>query len=329
MAGVRDDAISGIRSLERNRETFKEGAPAQSGHRLCNRPNGASSREGRPPVTDASRHAVSAGQTSAKILQTLFKSNVEIHSCSGLHAKLVVLDDIAIASSGNLSSNSIDRRLIGAGIITDHPTTVSSAIGFIEDLRKKTPALKLRQIRSLLAIPVTAQGFRPNSSNFKHRTSTSSQASVWLAHRYEFPLAEGDEAEAEAGREEAKKLLANSGADVEYVFYGLNDKLAKEVKDVDSIIWIARPNKDSNRSTYVYPHCPVRSIKIGTRYCFIYYKFGPKAKAQGIRWGDFKNLCVQVGLTRVTRNSERRLREKYSLVLQELWPKPVNRKKSC
>jgi phosphatidylserine/phosphatidylglycerophosphate/cardiolipin synthase-like enzyme len=137
-------------------------------------------REGDVPITDATHHAISSGQTKAKSLAALFENGVEIHSCPGLHAKVVVVDDIAIASSGNLSGNSIEGRLIEAGVVTDHPTTVSAAINFIERLREETPALSHRQIQSLLAIPVTAGAFIPRRSSTKRKTPMMRRPLVWL-----------------------------------------------------------------------------------------------------------------------------------------------------
>ena len=47
-------------------------------------------------VTDASKRAVRMGETSAKLLSTLFRKGVELYSCAGLHAKVLLLDGTAV-----------------------------------------------------------------------------------------------------------------------------------------------------------------------------------------------------------------------------------------
>lgn len=51
-------------------------------------------------VVDASRHAISSGETAAKLLRTLKMKGVHIYHCAGLHAKVLLLDDVAVISSG-------------------------------------------------------------------------------------------------------------------------------------------------------------------------------------------------------------------------------------
>lgn len=282
-------------------------------------------RPGDVLVTDATHNAISSGQTKAKSLATLFEKGVEIHSCPGLHAKLVVLDDIAIASSGNLSGNSLEGRLIEAGVITDHPTTVSAAINFIERLREETPALSRRQIQSLLKIPVTTKPFGQRRSSAKRKPLVTRRPSVWLANFYSMSqLKAEDEAEAEEGREEAKKLLSNPRSEASWVYYSLKAKFPQRVKPGDQIIWLSRPRSNSRRPVFAYRHSPVVSCKTGTRYRFIYYESSAKAEAQRMRWGAFKTLCVRIGLPfTVGRNTERTLQEEYSNVLNDLWQKSL------
>src|ERR1700687_5343277 len=63
-------------------------------------------RKGDILVMDASAHAISCGETDAKLLRTLHKKGVSLYHCVGLHAKVLVLDDVAVISSGNMSNSS-------------------------------------------------------------------------------------------------------------------------------------------------------------------------------------------------------------------------------
>jgi hypothetical protein len=86
-------------------------------------------------ITDASKHAIACGQTSARVLHELLDEGVLLYSRPGLHAKIAVLDGAVIASSANLSDASVNDGLVEAGVITTHPGTVAGALSFIEQLR--------------------------------------------------------------------------------------------------------------------------------------------------------------------------------------------------
>src|SRR5689334_15503438 len=63
-------------------------------------------------ITDASKHAIACGQTSAAILRELFKKGIQVYSRPGLHAKVAVLDGAVVASSANLSDSSVNDGLL-------------------------------------------------------------------------------------------------------------------------------------------------------------------------------------------------------------------------
>src|SRR4051812_21268253 len=63
-------------------------------------------RKGDTLVADASAYAVRNAETSAKLLRTLHKKGVRLYDCACLHAKVLLLDDVAVISSGNMSKSS-------------------------------------------------------------------------------------------------------------------------------------------------------------------------------------------------------------------------------
>jgi hypothetical protein len=60
-------------------------------------------REGDTLVVNASAHAIKNAETHAPLLQRLHKKGVQLYDCPDLHAKTLLLDGVAIISSGNMS----------------------------------------------------------------------------------------------------------------------------------------------------------------------------------------------------------------------------------
>ncbi|WP_395022669.1 hypothetical protein [Dongia sp.] len=57
-------------------------------------------------VVDASDHAIRQGLTRAKVLRRAFERGAELRSCSGLHAKVVVMGRTLVVGSMNSSGRS-------------------------------------------------------------------------------------------------------------------------------------------------------------------------------------------------------------------------------
>jgi hypothetical protein len=81
-------------------------------------------RKGDTLVVDASVLAIKNGETDAPLLRKLRKKRVQIYDCADLHAKILLLDDVAIVGSGNMSSSS-ENRMVEAALISDHGSVVA------------------------------------------------------------------------------------------------------------------------------------------------------------------------------------------------------------
>jgi phosphatidylserine/phosphatidylglycerophosphate/cardiolipin synthase-like enzyme len=92
-------------------------------------------------IADVSLAAVRAGQTNPYEVEEYLNRDVEVHSCSNLHAKVFVFDNRVIIGSPNVSENSKDN-LIETALLANDPATVTSARGFIFSLMGEhlTPA---------------------------------------------------------------------------------------------------------------------------------------------------------------------------------------------
>ena len=279
-------------------------------------------------VTDASNHAIASGQTSASLLRMLFERGVELFSHVGLHAKLIVLDNTVIVSSANLSGQSVNCRLVEAGIVTDHPGTVAGALSFIEQLKSLSRKLISKRIEILERIPVVRSGEPPPGASSKRRPKVASQSSSWIASIHELtkPMRHEDEAEANNGLRLATKMLADPKSDAAYVCYAKSSNFAKTVRLGDTVIFIWRNDPRSTEPEFVYRHSRVLFCDEGENRRWLYYEERADAEAQRLPWRKFKLLSRRTGIPySFGINTERRLPEEYSDGLHDLWGRSIGK----
>jgi phosphatidylserine/phosphatidylglycerophosphate/cardiolipin synthase-like enzyme len=122
-------------------------------------------RKGDVLVVDASARAIQNGETDAGLLRKLHNKGVHLYDCADLHAKILLLDDVAIIGSGNMSSSS-ENRMVEAALISDHGSVVAGVASLIEQLVKQSSELDRKQIAQLCTITVIRRGgwnaARPN-----------------------------------------------------------------------------------------------------------------------------------------------------------------------
>jgi hypothetical protein len=104
-------------------------------------------------VTDASDNAIACGETSARVLEAAIAAGAEIYTCGGLHAKVIVFDDVAVIGSANLSERS-ERDLVEAAWVTDDPTVVAEARSFVARLAAQSRRIDRALLQRILSIKV-------------------------------------------------------------------------------------------------------------------------------------------------------------------------------
>lgn len=87
-------------------------------------------RDGDELLVDLSIQAVKQGVTDPREIEALMKRGVHVYTRQELHAKLIVIDDIVIASSANVSKNA-RQYFDEAGILSTSPAVVKAARHFI------------------------------------------------------------------------------------------------------------------------------------------------------------------------------------------------------
>lgn len=91
-------------------------------------------------VVDAGDAAIAAGQTDTQVLRRAFQRGAELYSYEGLHAKVLVFDDVASVGSANMSQHSEDH-LTEACWVSDHEEMTELTNGFIDSLVRAAIAI--------------------------------------------------------------------------------------------------------------------------------------------------------------------------------------------
>jgi len=116
-------------------------------------------KEGDLLIVDASNQSIKSGQTSAPLLHKAFEHGAAIYSCPGLHAKVMLLDNVAVIGSANISRSS-QQFLIEAAYITDHPSAVAMTRALIQQLQDISTSVDASFIKRINSIEVNRSAFR-------------------------------------------------------------------------------------------------------------------------------------------------------------------------
>jgi hypothetical protein len=273
-------------------------------------------------ITDASKHAIASGQTSAHVLHELLDEGVLVYSRPGLHAKTAVLDGAVVASSANLSDNSVNDGLLEAGIITTHPGTVAGALSFIEQLRELSQKLTGSKVKQLEKIPVVKTGGGHGNTS-KRRPKISSDSASWLTGIYDLvtPFSENDQAEYDKGLAEATERAPNPKSELVGVRYGKRIPFFRNVREGHTVFRMWRRRSTAANPHLVYPWSAVVLRKEGSRYGWVYY-VNPSSDEDCLKWGEFKKLCKRVGVPfPLTKNMNRRIPDEFAEAIHDLWSK--------
>lgn len=136
-------------------------------------------REGDQLIVDASDLAVRSGETNAKLLLQLHRRGVEIYSRRGLHAKIILLDDVVFVGSANMSKSSAER-LDEAGILTDHPGTIAATQVLLARWTSEGTALTERRLETLAQLPVSPRRGPANIGGARATSRERSGDRVWV-----------------------------------------------------------------------------------------------------------------------------------------------------
>jgi hypothetical protein len=245
-------------------------------------------------ITNASPSAIACGQTDAKLLERLYENGVNVYDCDDLHAKVVLLDDVAVIGSANMSSFSAGQ-LVEAGVLTDHHSVVAGVASLIEQLRKQARPLEKQRLAVLCRIKVIRTGGRPRVSANKRATRIDRLGNqTWIIGVRE--LSKDPPAAEQKLIDLAGEKLGQSPDDLEWLRWGTKGRFARECRQGDVVIQIWRSSR-ARRPSAVFRGTPVL-LKQTTRKWVRFYISEPQGGDLQLPWGKFKRLLAKLGYPR-------------------------------
>lgn len=252
-------------------------------------------RKGDSLVVDASARAIRNDETGAPLLRKLHKKGVQLYDCADLHAKTLLLDDVAIISSGNMSLNS-ETRMVEAALISDQGSVVAGVASLIEQLRKQSSQLDEKQIAQLCKIKVIRRGgwngARPNRR--KPRISQLGNR-TWIVGVRELKHDSRPEEQTliDHAKQSLKQQLGSDEDDFGWIKWSNRGRFARECREGDLLIQIWR-SSGAKRPSAVLKAVPVL-LKQPTKPWTRFYVVDPSGRSSEMTWGRFQRLLKEIG----------------------------------
>jgi hypothetical protein len=254
-------------------------------------------RKGDLLVMNASAQAISCGETDAKLLRRLDKKGVSLYHCAGLHAKVLLLDDVAVISSGNMS-NSSANGLVEAGMITDHGSTVAGVASFIEQLLAQSNKLNANRIATLCKIKVVCRGGRGTGSKQRRPKFARLGNRTWLVGVRELVKdpAPNEQRLIERALKTLRSQMKDPDEGLDWIRWTGKSAFVRACREGDSLIRIWRSSK-AKRPRSVFRTAPVLRKQKTSKWTRFYLgeAAGPQAE---LSWGRFKLLLRELGYSR-------------------------------
>jgi len=258
-------------------------------------------RKGDALLMDASKFAIGNGETDAKLLRTLHQQGVRLYHCGSLHAKVILLDDVAVIGSANLSRSSAEN-LVEAGLMTDHSSTVSGVASFIEQLILQSKELLAEDIDALCKIKVTRRGGRPQEGAKQPKPEITPLGNrIWLVgiHQLAKDPPPSEQEQIDQAIEILRPKMRTPDEEFSYVRFGLRGRFALECREGDSLIRIWRSSA-AKRPSSVMRITPVLLKQKTDRWTYFYLS-DATGKYPEMSWGKFQRLLKEVGYKRPVR----------------------------
>lgn len=221
-------------------------------------------------VVDATRQAITSGETAAQVLLEAHEAGAQIYNCPYLHAKLLVMDDTAIIGSGNLSGNS--PNLHECAVLTDQSSLVGQASAYIQQLRERSRLLTQRDLIALTKLPVVRRGGRGQGKT-KSGLTTKLGTRRWLVGVTpidESRMSAADQATNERALSKLATKLDKDREDLDWVRLRGSSKMRQESKVGDLMI-VATGSHSKTNHLSVSPPSPILARANSENSTFLYY----------------------------------------------------------
>lgn len=264
-------------------------------------------------ICDASERAIKTGETSAPVLQSLFRRGVEIRSRPDLHAKVAVLGRHVLIGSCNLSASSAED-LTELALLTDRKQVVAQATAFIHGLRETSEEIDDAFLRRILKIKV-----RPARRHGRKRQGKTTRFGdkVWLVSVRQladdsFP---NEQHFVEKAEKKADTLVADNDSTVSWIRWTGKARFRSVARPGDIVVQIWESL--SGKRTTVFAPCPIilrQDVAHWTRF----YVAEP-GDCLSLSWERFKREAKKHGLSRISKDSVRELNPREVLLVEGLW----------
>lgn len=257
-------------------------------------------RKGDVLVTDASEAAISAGETDAKLLLKLARRGVALFSCPALHAKVLLLDEVAVIGSGNMSDSS-RSALVEAAVMTDSPSIVSGVASLIEQLKRQSTQLDDKSLRALEKIKVVRRGFGRGAQAGKGKRPKVSDlgTQTWLVGvaAYDRDPTESEQQLIDTSRKELAKKFECDDESFSWIRWTGSGPFPSKSRHGDLVIQVWRKGRKSKRpSSVLRPRALLRKRSVdGCTFVFLREDQGGSAE---MKWGVFKQFMKSLGYRR-------------------------------
>lgn len=264
-------------------------------------------------ICDASDRAIETGETSADLLQSLYRKGVEIRTRSDLHAKVAILGRHVLIGSCNLSAASAEY-LTELALLSDRKQVVAQASAFVHALRETSQEVDDDFLRRILQIKVRPA--RQRGPKQKGR-ATRLGNKVWLISVRQ--LAEDsfpkEQPFVEKAEKKATTLVADRDSTISWIRLTGKVRFRADAQPGDIVIQIWKSL--SGKRTTVFAPCPIvhrQDVAHWTRF----YISEPE-NCQGLSWERFKKEAKKFGLSRISKDSIRELNPREALLLEGIW----------
>jgi hypothetical protein len=269
-------------------------------------------------IVDASDGKIAGAATSAKVLLAAHQRGARLFHCEGLHSKVLLLDNVAVVGSANLS-NSSATDLTEAAIVTDHAPTLSSLAAFITELAKQTTPMTLAHLKRLSQIKVVRRP--PTGKNPRKPVIRISEPVTWLVGIHEIDVNRyGDEAEKiDTEQAEAEELKSSTRSSVEWIRWTGKSGFRSNAKPGDTVIRIWRP-QGRKFPTTVYRRASILSREEDEKCTRFYTEEPANSEKTSISWSSFQTLLRKAGYVgKISPGAGRLLEESLAERVFALW----------
>ena len=245
-------------------------------------------RSGDVLVCDASRKAVSCGETDPNFLLKLLQKGVAIYSCEGLHAKCAVFDSIVLLGSANMSESSASR-LVELAVLQRDSELAMKVRAFIGGLSNRAEELSEKGLKRLCKSwnPRNAPWQSYLSKRKIDRSRSNPANHVVTVRERSASLRALSEEESVETVAKASKILEEKGFSTMGLrhdwYYTSEDWGNRKPKSGDSVI-IVHYNPGKNARATVYGPAPVVMVDKKRNIHMVHYL----APDKGVPYGKFK-----------------------------------------